>query len=357
MDELHERLTSWFAAQLPDVGKVAIEGLDRVEVGYSAETILLTLVHDAGHQDVVIRARPPAPGLLEPYDLQRQYTILRGLESTPVRAPRALWFEPSGEVLGREFYVMERLPGRVYEQGVPEDVAADPGRIRTMSEGIVDQIAAIHTIDLRATGLDAVAEGRDHLDREIEHWAGEIERVRRGPLPALERLVGALRARQPDACPVVTLVHGDPKPGNFAFEGGEVSAVFDWELATIGDPLADLAWAEVNWTMPGNITSAPGALPVDQLVERWEDLTGITARHRSWYRGFQLLKLSTILLVAGHLFDAGHSDDLRFAQLAHAVHPMTQAGLREVGIDEPLEPGPVLPRKERVLEVKRSAAQ
>ena len=77
-------------------------------------------------------------------------------------------------------------------------------------------------------------------DREIDHWTSEIRRVQRGPLPALERLAEAVREQQPEQCPSVTLVHGDAKPGNFAFEGSEVSAVFDWEMATIGDPLADI---------------------------------------------------------------------------------------------------------------------
>jgi aminoglycoside phosphotransferase (APT) family kinase protein len=333
MADVADRLASWFAGQLPDARAVSVEGVDRVEVGHSAETLLMTLVSDGHRRDVVVRVRPPTPGLLEPYDLRRQHTILQALDATPVRAPRALWFEPTGEALGREFYVMERLPGQVYEQGVPDEVAADPARIRRMCEGIVEQLATIHTVDLRATGLDAIADGHGYVDRELAHWAGETERVRTGPLPALDRLVGALRERQPDPCPTITLVHGDAKPGNIAFEGAEVSAVFDWEMATVGDPLADLGWAEVNWTMPGNVVSTPGAPPVDELVARWEQLTGITARHRPWYRSFQLLKMTVILLVGAHLFDAGHSDDARFAAMAPAIPFLTQLGLDELGID------------------------
>ena len=83
---------------------------------------------------MVFRIRPPAPGLLEPYDLKRQFDILRGLESTPVRAPRPLWFEPSGDVLGREFYAMERLPGEVYEQDVRGNLATDPTCVRRMCD-------------------------------------------------------------------------------------------------------------------------------------------------------------------------------------------------------------------------------
>lgn len=347
MADISGRLASWFTTQLPGARDVTVEGEERVAIGHSSETVLVTVVHDGHRRDVVIRVRPPAPGLLEPYDLQRQFTILRALEPTPVRAPRALWFEPTGEVLGQEFYVMERLPGQVYERGVPDDLAADPERIRRMCEGIVGQIAAIHAVDLHATGLDAIADGRTYLDRELGHWAAEIERVKRGPLPALERLVDELRERQPDQSSPVTLVHGDPKPGNFAFVGDDVTAVFDWEMTTVGDPLADIGWAEILWMTPGSFTSRPGALSTDELVARWEELTGFTAQYRPWYRAFQAMKMAVIMLVGGHLVDAGHSDDVRLVEMAYVVHPMTQRALHELGIDQPLDAGPVLPRKER----------
>jgi aminoglycoside phosphotransferase (APT) family kinase protein len=355
--DLESRLASWFAQQLPEGHDVHIEGLARSDMGHSAETLLLTLAWRADvsehHQDVAIRVRAPRPGLLEPYDLGRQFEILRALEPTPVRAPRALWFEPSGEVLGREFYVMERLGGKVYdERSLPEELTTDPARVRRTCEAMVEQIAAIHTVDLHATGLHAIADGRAYLDRELDHWSNEIRRVQRGPLPALECLATVLREHQPEQYPTVTLVHGDPKPGNFAFEGAEVSGVFDWEMTTVGDPLADLGWAELTWTMDHSIVTLPGAPRVDELIARYEELTGIKARRREWYRAFQGFKMAVILLVAGHLFDAGDSDDWRFLQMAYAVRPSTQQALRELGVDEDLESGPVLPRKERVAEVK-----
>lgn len=355
---VEERLASWFASQIPGASNVRVEGLDRVEMGHSAETLLLQVGWNDGdgdhHEDVVARIRPPEPGLLEPYDLKRQFDILRALEPTPVRSPRALWFEPTGETLGRPFYVMERLPGTVYERGVPEELKGDPDRVRRMCEHMVDQIVAIHSVDLAATGLDALGDGVGYLDAELDHWAGEIHRVQRGPLPALERLVAALRDGRPADCPRVTLVHGDFKPGNFAFIDGQVTAVFDWEMAGVGDPHADIGWAEVLWVMPGSFTSAPGALSTDEMVALWEARTGIPATDRPWYRAQQGFKMAVILLVAGHLFDQGHSDDVRFMEMAFGVHPLTQAALHELGIDEPIEAGPLLPRKERIRQVKGS---
>jgi aminoglycoside phosphotransferase (APT) family kinase protein len=245
---------------------------------------------------------------------------------------------------------MERLPGSVYEREIPADLATDPERIRRMCEGIVEQLAAIHTVDLRATGLDAVADGDDYLDRQLDHWAGEVRRVQRGPLPALERLVEVLREQRPERSPAPTLIHGDPKPGNFAFQGSDVSAVFDWEMATVGDPLADIGWAEVVWVM-GSFTSLPGALSTDEFVARWEQLTGIATANRAWYRAFQGMKMAVILLVGSHLLDVGATDDRRFLQMAYGIRPLTERALHELGIDEEFGSGPVLPRQERMQEV------
>jgi aminoglycoside phosphotransferase (APT) family kinase protein len=356
--ETEARVTRWVASHLPGAEDVRVEGLGRAELGHSAETLYFTVRwDDAGgehRKDVVFRIRPPSPGLLEPYDLKRQFDILRGLESTPVRSPRPLWLEPSGEVLGREFYAMERLPGDVYEQEVPVELATDPARVRRMCDGMVEQIAAIHSVDLQATGLEAIGDGERYLDRELGFWSDEIERVQRGPIPALERLVTALREQQPEQCPSVSLVHGDAKPGNFAFQAGEVTAVFDWEMATIGDPLTDIGWAELLWTIPGSFTTLPGALSVDEFVARWEALTGISATHRHWYRALERLKMATINLVGSHLVDVGESDDLRFVEYAYAIHPLTMLALEELGIHESFQPGPVLPRKERRLELKEA---
>ena len=361
VEEASALLREWFATQLADAGDVRVEGFDRVEFGHSAETILLTLAWSAGddqhRRNVVLRVRPPEPGLLEPYDLEQQFKILRALEPTPVRSPKVLWYEGTGDVLGRPFYVMERLDGTVYERTVPHELAGAPDRLRRMSQSLVENLAAIHLVDVKATGLGFLGDGRGFLPRELEWWSSEIRRVQRGPLPALERLRSELSAQAPDQCPTVTLVHGDAKPGNFAFEKDGVSAVFDWEMTSVGDPLTDLGWAEFNWTTPGSFTSLPGSLTTDEMLALYQQLTGIPTAHRDWYVALELYKMLAILLVAAMLFDQGASDDLRFAQMGGAIAHYTSAALARLGVDEPLEPGPVTARDERVHEVTQRQAE
>lgn len=356
-----DRLAAWLADRMPEAEDLRLEGLDRVDVGHSAEMFLVTLASRVDgterRQDVVVRLRPPEPGLLEPYELQRQFDVMKALESTPVRAPRALWIETTGDVLGRPFFVMERAEGEVYERNpVTPEMEAEPGRLRRMCEDMVDQLAAIHLVDLEATGLHSLGDGRRFVDRELERWANEMRRVQRGPLPALEGLLDELRRQQPDPFPRITLVHGDPKPGNVAFVGDRVSAVFDWEMVDVGDPLTDVGYLETMWALPVGVTSRPSSLGVDEFVTRYQEKTGIPVRHRAWYRAMQVFKLGVIQLIGSMLFDAGHSNDPKLAVMGHGIELMTPMGLRDLGIHEPLEMGAIHPRAER-LETLRAASR
>jgi aminoglycoside phosphotransferase (APT) family kinase protein len=345
MSDIGQRLTGWLQAQLPDADELRIEGLERVEFGHSAEMMVLTVVTRHGQaearRDVVVRLRPRPPALLEPYDLKRQFAILRKLENTPVRAPRALWLEESGDVLGRPFFVMDRVAGSVYEMEAPQGPDATGMSIRRMCEDMADQLAAVHAVDLQATGLDALGDGSDHLDRELDHWAAEMHRVQRGTLPALERLLRALREGKPRPCPTIALVHGDAKPGNFAFVDDQVSAIFDWEMTGIGDPLTDIGWMELLWMQPVGITSHPDAPTIDEFIARYEQAGGIKVENRPWYRALNAFKMAVICLIGAMLFDDGVTDDQRFILNASGIPLLTDLGLADLGITEQLEPGPV----------------
>ncbi|TAM71794.1 phosphotransferase family protein [Mycobacterium sp.] len=351
--DLERRLSAWVRTQAPDADDVRLEGIDRVSFGHSAEMMTCSVVcRRAGRddrQDVVLRLRPKPPALLEPYDLARQFATLRALADTPVRTPRALWLEPTGEVLGRPFFVMERVAGEVYEMEAPAGAADDT--VVRMCRSLVEQLAAIHGVDLTRTGLDVLDEGANHLDRELGHWAAEMNRVKRDRLPALERLHRALLAGKPEPCPRITLVHGDAKPGNFAFTAGEVSAVFDWEMTTVGDPLTDIGWLEMLWMQPVGINSHPAALSIDALLAHYESTSGIQIANRSWYRAFNAYKMAVICLIGAMLVEDGHSDDQKLVLAAYGTSLLTKAGLTDLGIDEPLDDGPVLPREERIAQV------
>lgn len=359
-NDIEARLTTWLATQIDDATNITVTGLGRVDVGHSAEMLLLTIgwrEGDVHHEhDVVVRLRPPSPGLLEPYDLPKEFEILQRLAGTDVRSPTALFLESTGDVLGRAFFMMGRLPGEVFdERAMPPELASEPDRVRSMCESMQDQIAAVHNVDIDATGLAGIADGGTYLERELDHWGSEMQRCARGPLPAMERVLQGLREHQPVPTPRITLVHGDAKPGNFAFVGGEVSAVFDWEMADIGDPMADIGYAEVLMMSP-TFTSHEAAPSAEEFIARWEERTGLVAHDRNWYRALQYYKLAVILLAGGWLVDQRHSDDLRLVQMTVAIPLLTAMALGELGIAEQFEDGPIDPRPERLAEIDGAEA-
>jgi aminoglycoside phosphotransferase (APT) family kinase protein len=351
-EDVRDRLTGWLRGQLPDTDGLCIEGLDRVEFGHSAEMMVMTIVSDAGRRDVVIRLRPRPPALLEPYDLTKQFTVLRALENSAVRVPPALWLEDTGDVLGRPFFVMERVPGTVYELKAPAEPDVGAAGVRRMCESLAEQLAAIHTVDIVGADLDSLDDGRNHLDREIGHWSAEMDRVKRGTLPALERLLRELEDNRPPPSPIVTLVHGDAKPGNFAFVGDEVSAVFDWELTTIGDPMTDIGYLELLWRMPVGIPSHDAAMVIDDVIAHYAAASGLTIANREWYRAFNAFKLAVINLIGSRLFDDGVTDDQRFMLNAYGIPLFTQMGLADLNVTEQLDDGPVMPSEERMKAAK-----
>jgi aminoglycoside phosphotransferase (APT) family kinase protein len=334
-----DRLTPWLREQVG--AEARIEGLESVDFGHSAEMLAFTIVTGSKRRDVVLRLRPTPPALLEPYDLARQFRVLIALAPTDVRVPPALWHEPTGEVLGRPFFVMDRVAGSVYELQPPEGTGE---QVRAMCAGLAEQLAAVHRVDVAAAGLSDLADGGTHLARELDHWASEIHRVRRGRLPALERLLSELRSATPEPCSVVTLVHGDAKPGNFAFVGERVSAVFDWEMVTLGDPLTDLGWLELLWMQPVGIASHPDSYSIDELLACYTAASGFALRHRPWYRALAAYKMSAICLIGAMLYADGVSTDERYALNAHGIPMLTKLGLAELGITEEFDDGPVLAR-------------
>ena len=229
-------------------------------------------------------------------------------------------------------------------------MSADQTVVR-MCQSLAEQLAAIHSVDLKQTGLDTLDDGSDQLDRELNHWAAEMNRVKRGSLPALERLHQALRADQARAV----------SPGHFGAwrrQAGQLRLHRrrGQRGLRLGDddggrPLTDIGWLELLWMQPVGINSHPAALTIDALLAHYEATSGIKVHNRPWYRAFNAYKMAVICLIGAMLVEDGHSDDQKLVLAAYGTSLMTKAGLSELGIDEPLDDGPVLPREDRIRQV------
>jgi aminoglycoside phosphotransferase (APT) family kinase protein len=296
-----EEFTAWAAAALPELGPDWRATL--VAGGLSNLTYRLT---GQGHS-VVVRRPPMGPLLPSAHDMVREHRVLSALQGTAVPVPRVLALCEDPGVVGAPFYVMADVAGAVYRDA--EDVAAldAPGRDALCDE-LVAVLAAIHAVDLDATGLRDFGRPDGYLARQVSRWTRQWEASRTRDLPAMEALVARLDAQRPGEGEV-TLVHGDYRHDNTIVRLRDdgtprVAAVVDWELSTLGDPLADLATWLTYWTgrddagraliVGAGVPALAGFPSATELADRYAAATGRDVSHLAYYRAFSDFRLAVI---------------------------------------------------------------
>ena len=265
---------------------------------------LTYLVRDARGASLVLRRPPLGHVLPTAHDMAREFRVLRGLAGTDVPAPRPLALCEDASVNEMAFYVMTHCPGVVPSEGLPAGFAAAPDERRRMGEALVDTLVRLHAVDFRAVGLAELGRPEGYLERQVRRWSQQWERSRTAPLPEVEELLRRLAAAIPPS-PGPAIVHGDYRLGNMAFapdDPGRVVAVFDWEMATLGDPLADLGYTLIYWKDPGDpdytrlplFTDQPGFPRRAEIAEQYAKRSGRDVAHVDFYQVLALTKLAVI---------------------------------------------------------------
>lgn len=268
--------------------------------GFSNETFF---VERAG-QEYVLRRPPRGPLLPTAHDVAREFRYLRALHGTAARVPRPVVLCEDSSVIGAPFYLMERKRGVVLRHELPAALDTEEQRRRIGLE-MVDALVELHGVDWQAAGLQGKPEG--FIERQIRRWRSQAEmtegQVRR--LPGLLAIGEWLEARRPDSGPP-TVVHGDYKLDNVMFSANapaRLIAIFDWEMATIGDPLADLGWLMHTWGKPDlaeegeplPLTALPGFPSREEIAERYAARTGRAMKDFAFYHVMALWKMAIIL--------------------------------------------------------------
>jgi aminoglycoside phosphotransferase (APT) family kinase protein len=295
-------------------GRVEVE---RIGEGHSNITFLVTR---AGGR-VVLR-RPPRPPLPpSAHDVLREARLLSALEATPVRVPRVLATCDDESVLGVPFYLMEEMHGSVITTDVPAALDNPVERSRICEE-LVDRLVEIHSVDWQACGLEGYGKPTGYLERQLRRFNGLWEHNKTRELPVVEEVGAWLAANMPQS-PPSTIVHGDYRLGNLMV-GNEaparVVAVFDWELSTIGDPLADLGYLTATWAQAGDpediayaslsmATRREGFMKRDELIARYEQLSGRSMAAVSWYQTLAIWRAAVFMEGNYKRFSMGNSDD------------------------------------------------
>ncbi|HEX4282232.1 MAG TPA: phosphotransferase family protein [Solirubrobacteraceae bacterium] len=268
---------------------------------------------------VVLRRPPRGPLPPSAHDVLREARLLRALEPTRVRAPGVLAVCDRPEVIGAPFYVMERIDGEVITDSVPAalDNSQQRGRI---ADELVDALVELHDTDWSAAGLEGFGKPTGYLERQLRRFNGLWEHNRTRELSQIEE-VGAWLSENIPESPPATIVHGDYRLGNTMFAAGtpaRLIAIFDWEMATIGDPLADVGYMLMHWTEPGdtlgkfnlnNVTLSPGFPTRAGLTARYEERSGRSVHALDWYMTLALWK--AVVFMEGNYKRAlaGSTDD------------------------------------------------
>lgn len=333
------RLGRWFAQHVDGAGET-LTGR-HIAGGKSNLTYEVT----DGQATWIVRRPPLGHVLATAHDMGREYRVMAALRDTAVPVPATYAHCTDDAVIGAPFYVMERVPGTPYRHA-EELVALGAARTRALSGHLVTVLATLHAVDPVAVGLADFGRPEGFLARQVSRWRKQLESSYSRDLPGADELHRRLAARVGTveaAGSAPGIVHGDYRLDNVLVverEGAdEISAVIDWEMATLGDPLTDLALLVIYQRMAGwgfgaavsDASLAPGWLGEDGLLAAYEAASPRDLAHFDFYLALAAYKLAAILegIVYRHLH--GQTVGTGFGSLAETIHPLLDAGLEALG--------------------------
>ncbi|HEX7442625.1 MAG TPA: phosphotransferase family protein [Acidimicrobiales bacterium] len=291
-----EKITAWFEAHATVAPPLRFE---LIAGGHSNLTYRVT---DTAGGTWVLRRPPLGQVLATAHDMGREHRIISALAETDVPVAPTIGLCPDDAVNGAPFYVMKFVDGTVVrDQSVGETLSVD--QRCTASESIVDVLARIHRVDLVSVGLDDLGRHEGYIERQLKRWYTQFEKSKTRDLPLLDQVYEGLKATVP-AQGAATIVHGDYRLDNCMLgPDGHIKAVLDWEICTLGDPLADVGLLMVYWNDPGDehaaavggATTLDGFLRRPQLLERYAEVSGRDLSEIDYYVAFGYWKLACII--------------------------------------------------------------
>jgi len=268
----------------------------------------LTYLVRGGTHAWVLRRPPLGHVLPTAHDMAREHRVLAALAGTDVPAPRPIALCEDPAVNDMPFYIMQFCPGVVLAQDIPAGYAPTPEDRRRICVALVDTLVRLHAVDYHAVGLEGFGKPEGYLERQVRRWSEQWQRSQTAELPEIDELIRRLRAALPES-PSPTIVHGDYRLGNMALDPndpGRVAAIFDWEMATLGDPLADLGYTLIYWTEAGDpppaggvgtastFTARPGFFTRAELIAEYARRSGRSVDAIDFYQVLALYKLAVI---------------------------------------------------------------
>lgn len=350
----------------PEWDDPSAQRLERITTGADPEIVgpmLADILHDARWRDCdvalisggksnltyrvacdageVILRRPPLGNILPTaHDMGREYRVMTALADTVVPVPRTLYLGGLDSPLGAPFYLMERVVGHICRNALPPGYAETPDDRRRIGAALVDVLADLHAVDPERVGLAEFGRPAGFMERQLRRWSQQWEASKTADLPALDLLRDDLVAALPEPR-AGAIIHGDYRLDNTILHPTEVStilAVLDWEMSTLGDPLADLGAMLAYWSEAGDsevlrrarmmppVTASEGFLSRSEVIERYARRTGIDPSNIGWYQSFAYFKLAVVCQGIAARAAGGAMVGSGFDDAQGRVAPLIEAG-------------------------------
>ena len=299
----------------------------------------LTYLLRCGAWEAVLRRPPLGPVAPRAHDMAREFRVLERLHPSFPLAPKPYALCDDQALIGAPFYVMERRRGLVLDMDLPANWTLDPVLHQAIAESIVQVLVDLHAVDWHAAGLSEISHPEGYMERQVKGWLERFARSRTGDGAEIGTLADWLIERLPES-PAPTVIHNDYKLNNLrldAVDPSRVTAVLDWEMSTVGDPLSDVASLLVYWTAPGedalmgglkSVTAEPGFPPRAEIRDLYARLSGRDLSQLDFYIAFAYFKLGVIIQQIYYRWYNGQTHDPRFAGhgavatnlIRHAAH-------------------------------------
>jgi aminoglycoside phosphotransferase (APT) family kinase protein len=326
---------AWFEANVP--GAAPPLSFERISGGRSNLTFGVT---DAAGHRWALRRPPLGKRLGSAHDMGREHRVVSALRNTPVPVPPVVGISEDDSVNGAPFYVMEFVDGPILRSAEDAETFPEPDR-RAIGERVVDTLVEIHAVDPGAVGLGELGRKEDYVARQLKRWHGQWEKSKTRELAVVDEVHARLASSIPAQGPA-TIVHGDYRLDNMILSpAGEVAAVVDWELCTLGDPLADVGLLLVYWSEPGDefmplfapATIAPGFPSRADVRARYAELSGRDLTEIDFFVALGYWKLAIILEGVYARYSGGQygKTDDAFEEFARIVERLADAAAEAVG--------------------------
>jgi aminoglycoside phosphotransferase (APT) family kinase protein len=334
-------LEAYLRSQLEGVTSVSSVDLrlEQFAGGHSNLTYLIRF----GTEQFVLRRPPVGPVAPTAHNMPREFRLLQALHPHFALAPRPLLLCEDISIIGVPFYLMERRHGLIVRDSIPPEIGEDATRRRRVSEAVVDTLAALHAVDIYATGLAQIGKPAGFVGRQVRGWSERWLRSKTSEVAEMDQVMQWLGERIPAELNMgATIVHNDFKLDNIMLDPRDpwrVVAVLDWEMCSVGDPLIDLGLLLCYWTLKSDderqslraVTTGAGWMTRTEIIERYQQQTGRDLSQIVFYETFARFKVAVIIQQIYFRFARGQTRDERFRHFDQLVLELAKDAVLGLG--------------------------